>query len=79
MWAQVRRAIKDGLRMCIEADGSLMTLVVRASKKKLIYALDYLIPDSPQNTQESPIKVDGPIGQSGQTNSKEPVKGEEKS
>jgi hypothetical protein len=80
MWAQMRAAVKAGLRMVIDADGNLTTLVVRASKKKLISALDYLIPDSPQITKESPNgdKL-GPIGQSDPSSSQEPLKEEVKS
>jgi hypothetical protein len=40
----VKRHIKSAIRLVIEADGNLTTLMVRMSKAQLIRALDYLLP-----------------------------------
>ena len=40
-----KKKLKTGIKLVIEADGNITTLVIRLSKAQLIAALDYLIPD----------------------------------
>lgn len=44
----MKRKIKGAIRLVIESDGNLTTLIVRASKAQLIRALDILLPDDPE-------------------------------
>lgn len=41
----VRRKIKGAIRLIIESDGNLTTLIVRTSKVHILKALDLLLPD----------------------------------
>lgn len=48
---KIKKHFKTGVRLLIEADGSIITLVIRVSKAQLIAALDYLIPDDVETRQ----------------------------
>lgn len=54
----MKKTIKEGIKMVIDADGSITTLVVRASKKKLIHFLDILIPDEPVKDKTAEKSMD---------------------
>jgi len=41
----IKKHIKTGIRLVIEADGNITTLVIRTTKAQIIGLLDYLIPD----------------------------------
>jgi len=41
----MKRHIKGMVKLIIESDGNLTTLCIRTTKKQLLAALDYLIPD----------------------------------
>ncbi len=40
-----KRHLKNGIKLVIDADGNLMTLAVRLSKKQLIRIIDIVLPD----------------------------------
>lgn len=42
---KARHVVKGALKLVIDADGNLITLCVRASKKEIFRILDLLIPD----------------------------------
>jgi hypothetical protein len=42
---QLQKYVKNGLKMLIESDANLTTMMVRAGKKQLLAFLDRLIPD----------------------------------
>jgi len=48
--APMKRHIKGVVRLIIESDGNLYTLIIRASKAQLIGLLDRLIPDDEETT-----------------------------
>ncbi len=41
----IKKLIKHGIRLFIEADGSITVVIVRASRKQLIGILDLILPD----------------------------------
>jgi len=55
---KVRRHIKAGIRLIIEAEANPITIIMRLSKSQLINVLDVLIPDEPDvpvESQEKPL------------------------
>ena len=44
----LKQIIKKGIKMLIDADGSVQTALMRAGKKHLIAALDKILPDETQ-------------------------------
>jgi hypothetical protein len=53
-----KRHVKAGIRLIIESDGNLYTLVIRSSKAQLLKALDYLLPDDTEPTETLATKYD---------------------
>jgi hypothetical protein len=54
----VKRHIKAGIRLIIEAEANPVTIIMRLSKGQLIKVLDVLIPDEPDvpvESQEKPL------------------------
>jgi hypothetical protein len=49
----LKRHLKAGIRLVIEADGNFTTLIIRASKGQLIKILDVILPDEPAGTKFS--------------------------
>lgn len=45
MQMQIRKYVKSGLKMLIESDANLTTMLVRVGKKQIFTFLDWLIPD----------------------------------
>ena len=45
MTTPLKKHIKTGITLLIEADGNLYTLIIRLSKKQMISALDKILPD----------------------------------
>lgn len=44
----IKKHIKAGVRLIIEADGNITTLIIRASRSQLIAMLDKILPDDPE-------------------------------
>jgi hypothetical protein len=42
---QIKKYIKHGIRLIIEADANPVTIIIRLSKKQLLNVLDHLLPD----------------------------------
>ena len=43
--AKARKAVKDAIRLIIEADANPVTIVIRLSKKQILAVLDAILPD----------------------------------
>ncbi len=48
----IKKHIKTGIRLIIESDANITTLIIRASKKQLLTILDTLIPDDVEEEPE---------------------------
>lgn len=44
----MKKHFKNVIKLVIDADGNLYTLVFRAGKRQMISALDALLPDDPE-------------------------------
>jgi len=42
---RIKKYLKHGIRLVIEADGNPVTIIIRLSKKQLLNVLDHLLPD----------------------------------
>ena len=48
---KIKRLLKNGIRLMIEADGSITTVIIRVSRKQLLAILDMILPDDePEKT-----------------------------
>lgn len=52
----MKKHFKHAIKLVIDADGSIYTLVFRAGKRQLIAALDALIPDDVEPADLNGIK-----------------------
>jgi len=42
---RLKKYLKHGIRLVIEADANPMTIIIRLSKKQLLNVLDHVLPD----------------------------------
>jgi hypothetical protein len=54
----LKRHLKAGIRLVIEADGNPVTLVMRLSKTQIIRVLDYVLPDDVETEEPASTKFD---------------------